>query len=85
MGPRIAQSVAWGLVLNGGPPCLAVEIEKARTSAHPPAFVLSRNRLMIVDLSFDGAREKRGERKESYVFSCTASFYPSSDSNEEVK
>ena len=41
--PRIAQCVSWSLILNDAPSCLDVEVEKAKNSAHPPAYALSRN------------------------------------------
>lgn len=41
--PRIAQTVSWAMVLHQAPPCLHEEVEKARLSANPPAFVHTRD------------------------------------------
>jgi hypothetical protein len=41
--PRIAQCLAWSLVLYQAPQCLLAESQKAASSAHPPSFVFSRD------------------------------------------
>ena len=41
--PRCAQSISWAIVLHNGPACLQEEIEKARSSQHPPSFVHTRD------------------------------------------